>query len=158
MSAETEAPPPKAARDVAIFVSRRAVVTWVSVGVLGSVLYLFDGNGVGALGGLLALFAAQAAVSFALGVRLGKERIDTPWAPWAQAPLLVVWRRSLALPLLRDMTYLGQFMGSDSVRLSAQEGEFATLFDSRDRRHAFFAEVRRRQPAVEIYRDAGPEE
>ena len=151
-NAPKTSPPLKAPSGVAVFANRRAVVVWGCAGVLGLALFLFDVDEVrGTIGGLLALFALQAAFSFSLGVRIAQERIEAPRA-WTWAPLFVLWRTSISLPLLGEITYSGRHLGFEAVRLSGQEGEFETLFDTRDRRHAFFDEVRRRQPSVEIYR------
>jgi hypothetical protein len=139
------------------FSSWRAAAVWTLVGASGLGVYLSSRASVrGALCGLVALFAVQAAISFALGVRLKAGRMAMPRTLWAGAPLLVLGRRSFVLPALKEVTSSGRVMIFELVRLLVEERQNAALFDTREHRRAFLDEVSRRQPLVKIYRAISP--
>ncbi len=139
------------------FSSWRAAAVWTLVGASGLGVYLSNRASVrGAICGLISLFAVQAAISFALGVRLAAGRMTLPRTLWAVAPLLVLGRRSFVLPALKEVTSSGRVMIFELVRLAVENGEQAALFDSPTRRRAFLDEVSRRQPLVKIYRAISP--
>ncbi|MGO9740270.1 MAG: hypothetical protein ACLPN5_01905 [Roseiarcus sp.] len=144
----SEAPPGRLSFD-----NSRIALAWGGLAVLGLALFVGDSNDlVGIAGGLLALFALQAAVSFDLGVRLTDHRVTLPRALAMRAPLIAIGRTSFPLPSLREITSHGRLLGHEWVRITAEQGQFVAIFESRERRLAFFEEVRRRQPQVKIYR------
>ena len=102
--------------------------------------------------GVLVLFALQATISFALGVRLRKSKFSFPRTLWSGAPLVVVGRTSVPQPELREINYVGRTLYFEFVKVSTYGGQLGVLFDSRKSRLLFFQEIRRMQPMVKIYR------
>ena len=101
--------------------------------------------------GSLALFAIQAAVSFALGVRLTADSIILPRTQSSYMPLLVFGRTWIHITEMYDMAYWGRVVMFEKICLRAEDGEYSAVFDSKKRRRAFLDEVRRTHPDVEIY-------
>lgn len=145
--------PSSAAGETTRFGNVRIASLWGLVAGLSVALFLTDDDDTGAIAGaLLAIFAVQVAIAFALGVRIADDRVAAPRILSRRLPLLALGRTSFALPLLEGITYTGRVLGFQIVRLSTAEGQYWALFESRKQRLAFFAAALRRQPRVKIYR------
>lgn len=145
--------PPTAPGKAVVFANRRAAVLWGCVAAFSLALFLSSRSGArGVAYGLLVLFALQAAISFALGVRLAKGKIALPRTLWNRAALLIVGRTSIPLPQVREINYLGRALTLEYVQLTKENTKRGVLFELREDRLAFFDEVRRSQPMVKIYR------
>ena len=74
-----------------VFSNRRAVTIWGCIVAISLTLCISNEEGaLGITSSLLFLFALQATISFAFGVRLVKGKIALPRTLWSRAPLLIV--------------------------------------------------------------------
>ena len=130
-----------------------AAARWAALGALGFVALYYRHRAVtGLVGGVVGLFALQAALSFLAGVRVDADAITVPRPLFKPIPLLVFGRTRIVLPLLADITAARRFLGLDVVLLRTLDGECPALFASRAKRLAFFDAVKSRKPDVKIYR------
>lgn len=143
------------ATEAIVFSNHRAVTIWGCLAAVGLALCLSNKSGaLGLTSSLLVLFALQAALSFALGVRLAKGKIALPRTLWSRAPLLIVGRTSIPVSEVREINYLGRNLTFERARVDTYKLKLGVLFESRECRLSFFDEIRRMVPMVKIYRSA----
>jgi hypothetical protein len=86
------------------------------------------------------------------GVSVKADTLSFAHRPLWWLPIVSVWRRQLALKDLEEMTSLRPWLNFEVVLLEGQFEASRLLFHSRNARLKFFEAVKKRAPAVRIYR------
>lgn len=153
MGANTATAEPARPSRVRFFRNLRLAFVWASVAVLAAIVFAARLHAlVGLASGAVALFALQAFVANWIGVIVRDSFVSVPRPVVKQIPVLTIWRERIPLPLLREATALGRFMGYDTVGLGTIDGAVPVLFASRAQKLAFFEAITAEKADIKIYR------
>jgi len=101
----------------------------------------------------LALYAAQAAASELLGVRIDAGFLSFPRRPLPAAPFLALWRGRLPVADIKEIKSRPKVFGVERIVARPYFGAELTLhFPGRAEKLAFFEAVRKQKPDISIYR------
>jgi hypothetical protein len=106
-----------------------------------------------ALGGLVIFaYSAWLLLLEARGIIIDEQTLSIPTRLVLWLPIFALIRARLPVEGVKDLTHVGSWMGMERVLLNRQSDRQTLLFEDRDARRLFFATMRRRVPAIEIYR------
>ena len=130
---------------------------FIRVAVLGILIgvgiYLLWWPSLLALGGLV-IFAYSAWLLFleGRGIIIDEQMLSFPTRPLRWLPIFALTRGRVPVEQVSDLTNVGSWMGMERVLLNRQSDRQTLMFQDRNARRLFFQTMRRRVPAIEMYR------
>jgi hypothetical protein len=133
----------------------RHLIRLAVLGILiGPVIYWVGGSSLLVILGGLVIFGYSAWL-LALegrGIIIDQQTLSFPTRPVPWLPILALTRARLPVEKVTDLTLLGSWLGVERVLLNRRSDHQMLLFEDSNTRRLFFETMRRRLPAIEIYR------